>query len=76
MAYEETYNGWTNWETWNLNLWLNNEPYWHHRLLGCQSEEEVKELYEEAIDTGYITDQISYFRINFREIFEDSRPVS
>ena len=22
---ENSYNGWTNWETWNLNLWLAND---------------------------------------------------
>jgi len=22
---DTTYNGWTNWETWNVNLWIENE---------------------------------------------------
>ncbi len=22
---KESYNGWSNWDTWNLNLWLDNE---------------------------------------------------
>lgn len=22
---DNTYNGWTNWETWQINLWLDNE---------------------------------------------------
>jgi hypothetical protein len=25
MADAKTYNGWTNWETWQINLWLDNE---------------------------------------------------
>ena len=25
-APEPGYNGWTNWETWNVALWLGNEP--------------------------------------------------
>ena len=26
MANDRSYNGWTNYETWNVNLWLDNEP--------------------------------------------------
>lgn len=25
MSTDKTYNGWTNYETWNVNLWLDNE---------------------------------------------------
>ncbi len=24
---EDGYNGWSNWETWNVNLWLDNDGY-------------------------------------------------
>ncbi len=71
MNYDDTYNGWTNWETWNASLWLNNEPYWQYRLQDCRSVDDVKEVYEEAVDIGYITDQITYFRINFQEMYDD-----
>jgi hypothetical protein len=27
-----TYNGWTNYETWLVNLWLTNEPYSYDML--------------------------------------------
>lgn len=27
MSKEERYNGWTNYETWAVNLWLENEEY-------------------------------------------------
>ncbi|SRR5258706_14736974 len=35
MASDKTYNGWTNYETWVVNLWLDNEEgtqsYWAER---------------------------------------------
>lgn len=36
-----TYNGWTNWETWNFNLWY-----------GDLLQEMVSEYYEEAEETA------------------------
>lgn len=36
---EKTYNGWTNYETWNLALWIDNEQgsqeYWRERAAEC-----------------------------------------
>lgn len=26
---DKTYNGWTNWSTWQINLWLDNEEPWY-----------------------------------------------
>ncbi len=30
MADDKTYNGWTNYETWNVALWIGNEESSHH----------------------------------------------
>lgn len=26
---DNTYNGWTNWDTWNVALWMDNEQEWY-----------------------------------------------
>jgi hypothetical protein len=42
---QEKYNGWTNYETWNVNLWIDNEQssqeYWR---------EQADEVYAETVD--------------------------
>ena len=52
----QTFNGWTNWDTWNANLWLNNDY----------------ELYILAIATlGRYPDQAAFFFENYlRESFQ------
>jgi hypothetical protein len=36
---DQTYNGWTNYETWLVNLWIDNsegeQQYWHDRAAWC-----------------------------------------
>jgi hypothetical protein len=44
-----SYNGWTNYETWNVALWLDNDQgvqeYWNERAEECYRESEAGELY-------------------------------
>lgn len=40
MTEDTKYNGWTNWTTWNANLWLTNESW---------TDESARELVREAI---------------------------
>lgn len=46
---QTTYNGWTNYATWCVNLWLTNEP---------DSEETLRMLAQMAASLGFRADRI------------------
>ena len=48
MSTDHTYNGWTNWETWNTNLWMTNEEPLY---------DEARAIVAEYIDDGRETDE-------------------
>ena len=60
------FNGWTNWETWNANLWMTNEE-WSYKALRLVHD--IKALEEFWIDYFEGTDDIETAKINFEEIF-------
>lgn len=71
---EETYNGWTNYETWCVNLWIGNEEssqrYWSSRARHLLSTVEVVRTFtrkEEA--TFALADEL-------KKQFEEDAPVT
>ena len=47
MNNEKTYNGWTNYETWAVGLWIDNEQG-SYRRTGC--EQAGAQCFENAAD--------------------------
>jgi len=41
---DQTYNGWTNYETWNVALWINNTENLYHLAMECGDYETFVEL--------------------------------
>lgn len=79
MPESEEYNGWSNFETWNANLWLTNDQGMYERSQEIvkgkyeykfQADDALKEFYEECVEAGIITDRITAHRINWTEIVE------
>jgi hypothetical protein len=78
MTEDKTYNGWTNYETWAVNLWLDEEDNWRE-LAGdgsCQAAQALQELVEEM---NPLADQATMYsdlltgvlqEVNWQEIVE------
>ncbi len=49
---DSTYNGWSNYETWCANLWLDND--------GTNTQEMAEECMQEAIDAGHDASEVIY----------------
>lgn len=80
---DETYNGWTNYETWAVNLWLTNGEIPHRRLkaiaqashqLGIDKDNHLREWVEgmNPLDGGMFNDLVTHAlgRVNWKEIID------
>jgi hypothetical protein len=76
------YNGYTNYETWNVALWIDNEQYsqeyWREQAENAESihdlEEELKQYFQDEMPvvTGTYADllQSALDNVNWRELAE------
>jgi hypothetical protein len=72
----DSYQGWTNRETWLVNLWLTNEEHTYQSTRGMNAEslesyvETILEDDSNHMHAGFITDLIgaALIRVNWNEI--------
>lgn len=76
---DNTCNGWTNWSTWQINLWLDNEEPWYRakqsflrRYAGQMTEELVERFCEEQFGQKATPDMDpgDWLEVNWEEITE------
>jgi hypothetical protein len=69
----EDYNGWSNWDTWNTNLWLSNDEYvWKAVRNICRlayRHETDKQLITLAKEVIPATEGINYANVDWEEIY-------
>lgn len=69
---DKTYNGWTNYETWNVKLWLDNEQGTYSEVTGHAAG-----VYAEAAEDGETATDYPYstnFATWLKEYVEEMRP--
>ena len=61
-----TYNGWSNWETWNFGLWLDNdEPTYHEINQLIQGSKDVYDLSKKLEKWAYSSLLYEYMNPSF-----------
>lgn len=77
----DEYNGWTNYETWDVRLWLNNDQGLYISARQTESSEELKEFVKEfifgesgdTISNGMAKDLLTHAlqKVDWNEVWDD-----
>ena len=73
---DNSYNGWANWETWNMALWLDNDEAFYN-LRRCTRWSKLENMPKFLNETGSVysrgTPDMSgsdFYRVNWNEILD------
>ena len=70
----ETYNGWTNWDTWEANnQLLHNDEATYFRMLECETVGELYTLFMTNVKPYIDEDHIDLNKVDFREILDNNK---
>lgn len=69
FAQNKKHNGWVNYETWCLNLWLTNEQTLYKMALSCETQTQLKDLCENLLD---VNNEMGLSRIDIIDDFKNS----
>lgn len=72
---DTSYNGWTNYETWNVALWIGNDEVLYNMARGCDSYQDFLNRYlaDENAETpdGVMFNDVNVNHVEMDEMFEE-----